>query len=89
MIDSPDLMLVGMPLYLNFWTDALYTGSPAGLAAAPSAFPLLHPASANTSTASNSAPSRPGCRRDPPFPGCQLITTSSGRDSTFPVVWLR
>jgi hypothetical protein len=23
MIDSPDLMLVGMPLYLNFCTDAL------------------------------------------------------------------
>src|SRR5215211_4550160 len=89
MIDSPALMLAGMPLYLNFCTDALYTGSPAGLAAVPSAFPLAHPASANATTAIHSTPSHTGRGRRPSFPGCQPIATSSAAGPTLIVVWLR
>src|SRR4029453_18293843 len=73
MIDSPALMLAGMPLYLNFCPDPLYTGSPAGRAA----LPLAHPASASPTPATHSRPSDTGRDRRPSLPGCQPIATSS------------
>src|SRR6266511_1489250 len=84
MIDSPALTLAGMPLYLNFCTDSLYTGSAAELAACPCASSLLHPASANANaiTAAHTTPSQPLRGRHPPFPDCRRITTSSGRPPT-------